>query len=162
MYFSAIGVILFSGVASSYALPELSPSSATSLLRRDYFDCNGSALCGSAVNFIRDCDIAVNHVLIRDDEENYGASGYVCHCFNLCYVYLCDDGIDTDISLRRAEVAASTVVLSMGIARSSLLDLLTASAAETTCGTTTRSSVTMDAQGAEASIGVKVMPVEPP
>ncbi|CAI4214147.1 unnamed protein product [Parascedosporium putredinis] len=50
-------------------------ASAGSLDRRDSFDCAGSGLCGSAVNFVRDCDIAVNTVLIRNDDINYGAAG---------------------------------------------------------------------------------------
>ena len=49
----------------------------TSLLKRAWYDCQGSGMCGSAVNFDRDYDRAVNSMLIRTDAINYGAAGSV-------------------------------------------------------------------------------------
>ncbi|KAM0329547.1 hypothetical protein ACHAQA_004856 [Verticillium albo-atrum] len=38
------------------------------------FDCSGSGMCGGAVNFVRDCDRAVNNELMRNDDVNYGSA----------------------------------------------------------------------------------------
>jgi hypothetical protein len=48
-----------------------------SVLKRTWYDCKGSSMCGNAVNFNRDCDRAVNSMLIRTDAINYGAAGSV-------------------------------------------------------------------------------------
>ncbi|RYO80068.1 hypothetical protein DL766_008322 [Monosporascus sp. MC13-8B] len=45
------------------------------LASADRFDCAGSGMCGSAINFVWDCDIAVSAVLIRNNDYNYGAAG---------------------------------------------------------------------------------------
>lgn len=50
---------------------------AAELFKRESYDCNGSGMCGSAVNFVRDCNTAVNDMLVRNDVKNYGAPGYV-------------------------------------------------------------------------------------
>jgi len=70
MRFEIISTLFFAALAT--AAPGTSPNT---LEKRDSFDCHGSGMCGSAVNFVRDCDNAVNHMLIRNNDVNYGASG---------------------------------------------------------------------------------------
>jgi len=73
MRFNIFATLLLTGFASAAAVaPDQSPNN---IVKRDSFDCAGSGMCGSAVNFVRDCDIAVNSVLIRNNDVNYGASG---------------------------------------------------------------------------------------
>ena len=69
-------LLAVTGMGNAAAIsPNENANSDSILMKRDYFDCNGSGMCGGAVNFVRDCDIAVNSVLIRNDVLNYGASG---------------------------------------------------------------------------------------
>jgi len=76
MRFEILSTLFLTSFASAAAVaPAVAEDQPPNLQKRDYFDCDGSGMCAGAVNFVRDCDIAVNTVLIRNDDLNYGASG---------------------------------------------------------------------------------------
>lgn len=76
MQFSVFIVALLAVGVNSKAIADVDVgTSDNEIFRRDSFDCNGNSLCGVAVNFVRDCDIAVNQQIIRDNNGNYGAPG---------------------------------------------------------------------------------------
>ena len=60
-----------------------SPALTGLLAKRDSYDCKGSSMCKSLQ--VRACDEAVNNKLIRNNDVNYGAPGYVA---NLIYSVL--------------------------------------------------------------------------
>ena len=60
-----------------------SPALTGLLAKRDSYDCKGSSMCKSLQ--VRACDEAVNSKLIRNNDVNYGAPGYVA---NLIYSVL--------------------------------------------------------------------------
>lgn len=77
MQFTVIITSLLAGMASAAAIaPEQSPK-AGFIVAREAYDCQGSGLCGTTANLKRDCDIAVNDMLVRNDDINYGSSAYV-------------------------------------------------------------------------------------
>ena len=73
MHFTAAVTSLLASAMVVSGHPGAAP--ASELFARDSFDCHGSAMCGSAVNFIRNCDRAVNFGLTRDKVKRYGGSG---------------------------------------------------------------------------------------
>lgn len=83
MYILSIIVSALVLAASSTAIPhahedtETSPVLRSPLEKRDTYDCKGSSFCGSATLSVADCDNAVNNKIIRNNDVNYGASGYV-------------------------------------------------------------------------------------
>jgi len=67
--------IAFIALTSAVAIPdETSLNPAAVLSKRNSYNCKGSGLCGSTP--VKYCDQAVN-TLIRNDDHNYGAPGYV-------------------------------------------------------------------------------------
>ncbi|KAH8203953.1 hypothetical protein TruAng_001895 [Truncatella angustata] len=75
MQFAVIATSLLAGLASAAAVaqPEQSPKAAP-IFARDAYNCQGSGLCATSPNLKRDCDIAVNDMLVRNDDINYGSS----------------------------------------------------------------------------------------
>jgi len=82
MRFEILSTLFLTSFASAAAVaPAVAEDQSPNLQKRDYFDCDGSGMCAGAVNFVRDCDIAVNTVLIRNDDLNYGAQRGNCKIF---------------------------------------------------------------------------------
>lgn len=91
MRFDIVAILAFAAVATASAIPHdhdhvedydhdhvealSSPVPRSPLDKRWSYDCKGSGMCRSLK--ISACDDAVNHKLIRNNDLNYGAPGYV-------------------------------------------------------------------------------------
>lgn len=81
MHFRTTAVLALATVATASATPDAqvktltSPRPRSPLDKQDSYDCKGSGMCKSLQ--VRACDNAVNTVLIRNNDINYGAPGYV-------------------------------------------------------------------------------------
>ena len=96
--------------------------------------CDGSIMCGADLNFVRDCDYAVNERLIRNGDINYGSPECVFHILPRS-----PPGMRNYISLTENTGAACLSLARAGIvAASSFAEARSAGSPETTCGRTTR------------------------
>lgn len=89
MRFTIIAASLLVALATASPVADVEnsaplPDAETSELAQDaWFDCKGNGKCSSSAHFLRDCDRAVNSMLIRNDDLNYGASGYVLPTYHI-------------------------------------------------------------------------------
>jgi hypothetical protein len=74
---AAAGTIPVPRSNADFMEPGSSPALTGLLAKRDSYDCKGSSMCKSLQ--VRACDEAVNNKLIRNNDVNYGAPGYVAN-----------------------------------------------------------------------------------
>ncbi len=112
MHFTLPSILSFIALTSAVAIPnETSLNPAAVLNKRNSYNCLGSGLCG--VTPVKYCDQAVN-TLLRNNDLNYGAPGYVFTQFSLLQLAnesLTTNSLNTEAANPLAEIAGQTAMV---------------------------------------------------